>query len=386
MHLYQALNIPRESVSLRQRSSGRHFTSPRYHNKPSTISVSSLKPTKGTPGVPKGLILNLVTEFFFASLPNFSRPLCIDSFFDLCTATADTSQPPRPKLKNLRGSHYEVSFEVVLLLGLGIKINTTISSFGCSVLNPDQPLFIRKFGENPDSKNNHHHRRHCSFKPPSPRHHLSNTQPGSMDETSTSPSPSRDLQERAESERVRVGLKKAIKRRKRLDARQKEFEKRPKVKFQDLLRARKERSLHTKSDGRDANRVGRGVDVVEISDEGEEFEEVRKEEVGCGEAEATSGDDEVPKAARDVKVRKSVEVKSADGTIVVRLGECVPFSYSSCSSTTNGLVVHARVARRLEPSASSRGLLETRFVWDARLGRRSVPSRASSTGWSLLGN
>ena len=32
--------------------------------------------------------------------------------------TADTSKLQRPKIRNPRGSHYEVSFEVVLLFGL----------------------------------------------------------------------------------------------------------------------------------------------------------------------------------------------------------------------------------------------------------------------------
>jgi len=42
----------------------------------------------------------------------------IGSFFDLCRVTADTSKLPKPKIKNPRGSHYEVHFEVALLFGL----------------------------------------------------------------------------------------------------------------------------------------------------------------------------------------------------------------------------------------------------------------------------
>jgi len=80
--------------------------------------VLSSKHTRGALETPSGLIPNLVTEFFIASPPTVSRSLCIGSFFDLCTVTADTSKLPKPKLKNPRGSHYEVSFEVALSFGL----------------------------------------------------------------------------------------------------------------------------------------------------------------------------------------------------------------------------------------------------------------------------
>lgn len=48
----------------------------------------------------------------------FSHSPHTGSFFDLCTVTADTARVPKPKIKNPRGSHFEIGFEVALLFGL----------------------------------------------------------------------------------------------------------------------------------------------------------------------------------------------------------------------------------------------------------------------------
>lgn len=62
--------------------------------------------------------MNLVTKSLLQSHPVSSRFNVIGSFFDLCTVSADTSKLPKPKIKNPRGSHHEISFEVALLFGL----------------------------------------------------------------------------------------------------------------------------------------------------------------------------------------------------------------------------------------------------------------------------
>ena len=80
--------------------------------------MSPLKLTMGTLRTRGGLIVNLVTLFLVESHTTFSRTLCVGSFFDLCTVTADTSKIPKPKIKNPRGKHHEVFFEVALLFGL----------------------------------------------------------------------------------------------------------------------------------------------------------------------------------------------------------------------------------------------------------------------------
>ena len=77
-----------------------------------------LELTRETLRIPDGLIASLVIKFFVEPHPTFSRFPFIGSFFDLCTVSADTSRLPKPKIKNPRGSHHEISFEVALLFGL----------------------------------------------------------------------------------------------------------------------------------------------------------------------------------------------------------------------------------------------------------------------------
>lgn len=111
------LNV-RESAFPKRRSFGRDFLASRHHDKLSTELTSLSKLTEGTPGIRGGSTVNLVTEFIVEHASIFSRSIYIGSFFDLCVVTADTSKLPKPKIKNPRGSHHEVSFEVVLLFGL----------------------------------------------------------------------------------------------------------------------------------------------------------------------------------------------------------------------------------------------------------------------------
>ncbi|KAF9650947.1 hypothetical protein BDM02DRAFT_3092037, partial [Thelephora ganbajun] len=66
--------------------------------------------------------LNRIKDTIKAYKGSSQDPRWIDcepaSFFNLCTVSADTSKIPKPKMKNPRGSHYEVHYEVVLLFGL----------------------------------------------------------------------------------------------------------------------------------------------------------------------------------------------------------------------------------------------------------------------------
>ena len=109
----------RGSGSPKRKSSGERFTTSRRHDKTSIKSTPPLKLTRVIPGTRDGLIPNRVTGFCFPFIRTiFSHLLYTGSFFDLCTVTADTSRVPKPKIKNPRGTHFEVCFEVVLLFGL----------------------------------------------------------------------------------------------------------------------------------------------------------------------------------------------------------------------------------------------------------------------------
>ena len=105
--------------SPRRKSSGGRLLASLHRAKASTRSIPQLQLTKGVPVTHNGSILNPVAELYFLFIHiMFSYSLCVGSFFDLCTVTADTSRVPKPKIKNPEGSHYEVGFEVALLFGL----------------------------------------------------------------------------------------------------------------------------------------------------------------------------------------------------------------------------------------------------------------------------
>lgn len=78
----------------------------------------TIKAYKGGSRSPRWIDSEPGHRAFHRSPHNFSHTLSVGSFFDLCTVAADTSAIPKPKIKNPRGIHHEVSFEVVLLFGL----------------------------------------------------------------------------------------------------------------------------------------------------------------------------------------------------------------------------------------------------------------------------
>jgi len=76
------------------------------------------KLTEGVLRTHNGLTANLVTSSVVDPHFSFLMLASSGSFFNLCTVSADTTRVPKPKVKNPRGSHYEVHYEVALLFGL----------------------------------------------------------------------------------------------------------------------------------------------------------------------------------------------------------------------------------------------------------------------------